>query len=117
VDAQAWADLQSGARFPPKVKRDEAFVLRRYPPGYLDGVRLARRMADARGRGWRGPNLYVRVTARSVEAFSDDFDPEHRLEGEPDLSAAKVVATFREGPDVVEVFELDPAPPPSGRGT
>ena len=106
IDAQVWADLQAGARFPPRENRSEAFVLHRYPPAFVERVRFERRIEDALRGGWRGPILYVRVTARSLKAFDDDFDPEHRLEGVPDLSRAERVATFRRGPDTVEVFEL-----------
>jgi hypothetical protein len=46
------------------------------------------------------------------ELFSEVFDPEHRLEGEPDLSIATPIATFREGPDAVEIFDVAGAAPP-----
>ncbi|HTP27025.1 MAG TPA: hypothetical protein VMK12_15395 [Anaeromyxobacteraceae bacterium] len=108
VDSEAWADLQAGAPLPLKDKRAEAFALRRYPPSYLAEVRLVRRFERARERGWKGPILYVRPAMRSLQPFHPDFDPEHALEGDPDLSGATLQATFHQGQDTVQVFELKP---------
>jgi hypothetical protein len=113
LDALAWADLQAGARLPEKVTRSEPFVFRRYPRSFLEGVRLDRRLADARGGGWRGPTLYVQV---NVPAYSPELEPEHWLEGEPDLSSAPVLATFRDGGIQVQVFDLEPVAASSSRG-
>jgi hypothetical protein len=82
-----------------------------FPP--VGGEESLRRFtAAARERGWRGPVLYVRVDARSMKAFDDDFDPEHRLEGVPDLSGAPVVAAFREAGDAVEILDVRGGPAP-----
>ena len=107
---------EAGAPLPLKDKRSEAFVLGRYAPSYLGGVRWDRRVAAARQAGWRGPVLYVRVAARSIQVFSDEFDPEHRLEGEPDLSGATPIATFRDGADAVDIFDVSGSALPGGRG-
>ncbi len=115
LDAQTWANLQAGAPLPAKDKRAEWHVFRHFPTAYLNQVRWDRRVAEASARGWRGPILYVRSTTKSLQSFSEDFDPEHRLEGEPDLGGATVAATFRDGPDLVEVFALGPMNSPGPR--
>jgi hypothetical protein len=108
IDVQTWANLEAGAPMPLKDKRAEAFALKRFPPWYLEQVRWDHRLAEARAHGWRGPILYVRATMRSVTSFDYDFHPEHRLEGAPDLTGAKLAATFRDGDDLVEIFEIAP---------
>jgi len=113
VDAQAWANLQAGAPLPPKDKRAESFVLRRYPPAYIEQVRWSQRLATARTRGWRGPIFYVRPATQSVQSFNDDFDPEHRLEGVPNLAGLTPAVTFRDERDSVEIFALDASATPN----
>jgi len=110
IDLQSWADLQAGAPLPLKAKRDEAFVLGRYPPSFIEGARWQNRVRAAREGGWSGPILYVRPQLRSMQPFNADFNPEHRLEGTPDLAHAPVAATFRDGADIVEIFDLSGAP-------
>ena len=110
VEAQAWADLQAGARLPPRIRRSEAWVRQAHPPWFADGVRWTRRLAAARRNGWDGPTLYF----RSDGAYSDLFEPEHRLEGPADLSRARRAAAFQDGRSAVEVFELDPGDVPGG---
>jgi hypothetical protein len=104
LDAETWANLQAGAPLPPKDKRAEWYVFRYFPAPFLDRVRWDRRVAQARAHGWRGPVFYLRSNTKSLQSFSEDFQPEHLLEGEPDLVGETAVATFRDGPDLVEVF-------------
>ncbi|HEY4184415.1 MAG TPA: hypothetical protein VGP07_05065 [Polyangia bacterium] len=106
LDGMVWADLQAGARLPPKDKRTEEFVMHRYSRQYLDEVSFGGRVARARAAGWRGPIYYVRTTIKSIGAFNDDFDPEHRLEGIPNLLESKEVAEFRDDKDTIEIFAL-----------
>ena len=111
LDARAWADLRAGAPLPPKDKRTEPFIYKRYTPSYIAAVSFRGRVAAARARGSDAPVLYLRLSPGAANAFSDDFDPEHRLEGEPDLRGAVVAASFGEGTDVVQVLQL-PGPGP-----
>jgi hypothetical protein len=115
TDAQAWANLQAGAPLPPKDKRAEWFILRRYSDSYIEQVRWSHRIASARARGFAGPVFYVRPATRSAQSFND-FDPEHWLEGAQNLDGMTPVATFRDELDLVEVFALDASvAPPTGR--
>jgi len=109
LDAQTWANLQAGAPLPAKDKRAEWYVFRHFSVSFLDRVRWDRRLAQARAHGWHGPVFYLRSNTTSLPSFSDDFHPEHLLEGEPDLVGEPVVATFRDGSDLVEVFAISPA--------
>jgi hypothetical protein len=108
VDALVWADLQAGAPMPVKIRRSEPFIFHRYPPDFLEGVGLGRRIAAARQGGWRGPILYVGLPS---EPFDRHTDPEHWNEGRPDLAGATPLATFRNaaGAAEVEIFELSPS--------
>ena len=109
LDVQAWADLQAGAPLPAKDKRAEEFVLHQYRPAFVEQVRWSYRRAEARRRGFTGPVFYVRLQTSSLKAFSDDFDPEHALEGIPDdLATASLAASFNDRDDRVEVFALRP---------
>jgi hypothetical protein len=109
LDIQAWADLQAGAPLPAKDKRAEEFVLHQYRPAFVERVRWSYRRAEARRRGFTGPVLYVRPQTSSLKCFSDDFDPEHALEGMPDdLATASLAASFSDRDDRVEIFELRP---------
>ena len=115
IDAQAWANLQAGAPLPPKDKRAEWFILRRYSDSYIEQVRWSHRIASARARGFAGPVFYVRPATRSAQSFND-FDPEHWLEGAQNLDGMTPVATFRDELDLVEVFALDASvASPTGR--
>jgi hypothetical protein len=106
MEAQGWADFQAGAPLPPKDKRAEDFVRGRYPEGYQESVRWSNRLAKARDNGWLGPVLYVRPMTSLLKCFSDDFDPEHRLEGSPNLDGAPSVARFGDESDRVDIFDL-----------
>ncbi len=110
LDAQSWANLQAGAPLPAKDKRAEWFVLRHYPASYVEQVRWSQRLASARARGWRGPTFYVRPKTRSVQSFNDDFDPEHRLEGVPNLTGMTRAVTLRDDADLVEIFDVSATP-------
>jgi hypothetical protein len=106
MEAQGWANFQAGAPLPPKDKRAEDFVLGRYPDDYREGVRFSNRVAKAKVDGWQGPVFYVRPRTTSLKCFDDDFDPEHRLEGSPDLDRAPLAASFGDSADRVDIFEL-----------
>jgi hypothetical protein len=107
LDIQAWADLQAGAPLPAKDKRAEEFVLHQYRPAFVEQVRWSHRRAEARRRNFTGPVFYVRPQTSSLKCFSDDFDPEHTLEGLPDdLATATLAASFSDRDDRVEIFEL-----------
>jgi hypothetical protein len=105
-DAAVWADLQAGAPLPERSKRSEAFVTHRYPARYRAEVGFDGRVARARAAGWHGPIYYVDVRALAEPTFNDDFQPEHRLEGPVDLSAARPATTFRNGLDTIDIFQL-----------
>src|SRR5207253_2110845 len=102
----AWATLDAGAPFPEKIKRSEPFVTGNYPAGFAAGCAFDERLRRARAAGYRGPVLYLDVRLTSARVFSDQFDPEHRLEGAVDLSRATLRRRFDAGADTVAIYEL-----------
>ena len=106
MEATGWADFQAGAPLPAKDKRAEGFVFGNYPKGYRDDVLWSNRVARAIQRGWNWPILYVRPEISSFKCWTTDFDPEHRLEGEPRLDRMPLLASFQDGTDRVDVFDF-----------
>jgi hypothetical protein len=112
IKARAWVDLEAGAPFPFKPRREEAVVLGRYPPGFRRACRFDERVRKARRAGYRGPVLYLRATFPKHVALLDTLnDPEARFEGRVDLSGASVEARFRDDAGEIVLYAMPPSWP------
>ena len=105
-----WRDVEAGAPLPRKIKRSEPFVTGRFPAGFAEGCRFDARLREARRRVYDGPILYADFRVGSARLFSDQFDPERRLEGAVDVSRAKLRQRFDDGGDSIAIYELSLSP-------
>jgi len=106
LSSQAWVDLEAGAPFPPKIKRSESFVLGNYPASYADDCRFETRVRRAIQLGYTGPILYLDVQIPSASVFSETFDPEHKFDGSPDLSSARLLTKFAHDSDTILIYQI-----------
>jgi hypothetical protein len=116
---QAWVDLEAGSPL-PRPDRSERRVLGQYDAEYERAFLFRDRVERARRAGFRGPVLHVEAEIASFPAFHPVFDRELALQGEVDLSGARVERTFQHGRDRVVIRVLDDGATPraaQGAGT